>query len=311
MSDALQRCPRCGNENPADSYQCSFCGKRLRFERIENIGIFKRIESEAWTNPLPWYLKIAYLFIRPNYAFWDINHKRKDAPGFLILLFNSLLWGLMGLAFFSHFQITSISGQAISPLSVWLISYQLSVFIAFFIFGFVFQFVYFAILIWLFSKAANYAVGFSERLESRFGEDEKFERKEMSPFSIYKGGTILQKQQSHKFKMMLCAFAPFLLINGIKILIILIAFPSTTMDASLESFNLDIYNNLFNSPVWAVLDLLDALTIAIWIPILISIAIRELGNSSTYRVLISSIIVGVLVAIFFYFMRPTLFGAFI
>lgn len=311
MSDAFQRCPRCGNENRLDSYVCAFCGKRLRIERIENIAFFKRIEDEAWTKPLPWYMKIAYLFVRPNYAMWDINHRRKDAPGFLILLFNAILYGLMGLAFFSHFQITSISGYPISPLSVWLFSYNLSIFLAFFAFGLVFHFIYFAILVWLFSKGANYAVDFSERLEARFGADaeDKYSQKEISPFSIYKGGTLLQKQKSNKFKMMMCAFTPFLLINTIKILIILVAFPTVQVDASYESFNLEMYNNMFDSPTWAILDVIDALTIAIWVPILMTLAIRELSNSSTYRVLISSLIIGTIVAIFFYFMRPTLFGS--
>ncbi|MGQ4873280.1 MAG: hypothetical protein ACP6IY_04320 [Promethearchaeia archaeon] len=311
MSDAYQRCPRCGNENRADSYACAFCGKRLRYERIENIRIFRRIESELWTNPYPWYLKIFYLIVDPPKAFFDINHRRKDAPGFLILLFNSLLWGLLGLAFFSHYRITSINGATISPYSLWLFPHGLSIFLTFFIFGFIYQFLLFAILIWLFSKSANYAVGFSERLEARFGkegEEGEYQQIELSPFSIYKGGILLQKQESHKFKMMLCAFAPFLVINTIKIFIVLIAFPTVEIDASFNYFDLNIYNEMFSSPVWAILDILDGITIAVWVPILTAIAIRELSNSSTYRVLISSIIIGVIVAIFFFFMRPSIIG---
>ncbi len=311
MAVATQRCPRCGNENSGDSYACSFCGKRLRVERIENIPFFRRYEAEQWLKPDPWYLKIFNLLVRPNRGFWDINHKRSKAPGFIILLLNSLLWGVFGLAIFSHYQISTIQGLEVSPMLLYMIAYNLSVFIAFFIFGLLFQLVFFSILVLLFTLGANYAVGFSERMKKRFGEGEeeekgKFKEEYMSPFSIYKGGTLLQKQTSHRYRMLMCAFAPFLLINSLKILIVLIALPTVPIDTA--SFNLSMYDQMFESPVWTVLDVIDALTIAIWVPILIAIAIRELSNSSTFKVLISSFIVGTLVAIFFYFLRPTLFG---
>ncbi len=170
MAEALQRCPRCGNENSGDSYACSFCGKRLRVERIENIPFFRRYEAEEWIKPYPWYLQIFYLFYNPSKSFWNINHKRSKAPGFLILVLNSLLWGLFGLAIFSHYKIVTIQGSEVSSMSLYLVAYNLSVFIAFFIFGFMFQLVFFTILVWLFSKGANYAVGFSERMQKRFGE---------------------------------------------------------------------------------------------------------------------------------------------
>ena len=111
--------------------------------------------------------------------------------------------------------------------------------------------------------------------------------------------------------MMLCAFTPFLLINTIKIVIILAGFPNTQVvvaSGGSSSFDSSIFGPMFNSSVWGVLDFLEAITIAIWVPILASIAIRELANSSTYRVLISSFIIGIIASIFFYFMRPTLFG---
>ena len=303
---AFQRCPRCGNENSADSFACNFCGFRLKTERIENIRFFRRHEAE-WTNPFPWYLKILYLFINPPKAFWDINHKRTKAPGGLILLFSSLLYGLMGLAFISHFTFPGI--EAYSPTQFLM---NLSFFLSFFIFGICFQAIFFAILIWLFTKGANYAVGFSQRLETRFGgvkEDrDKYQQADISPFSIYKGGTMLQLEASHKFSMMLCAFSPFLLVNAIKALIVLIGFPPVTVPDFSSTNIAVVLDQIFNSGTWAVLDVIDALTIAIWVPILMTLSIRELSNSSTTRVLISTIIVGVIVAIVFYFLRPTLFG---
>ncbi|MHA2474766.1 MAG: hypothetical protein ACXAES_16200 [Promethearchaeota archaeon] len=310
---AFHRCPRCGNENPADSFACNFCGFRLKIERIEKIRYFKRHEEE-WIKPYPWYLKIFYLFTNVPKAFWDINHKRSKSPGIYILLFSSLLYGVMGLAIFSHFN---FPGNALTKFV-----YNLSFFISWFVFGFTFQLIYWAVLIWLFTKGANYAVGFSQRLETRFGglkdTQEKYSEAEISPFSIYKGGTMLQLEGSYKFQMMLCAFTPFLLINAIKSLIALVALPTINLPVfgpidlifgPWDPVAIDnVLDIMFNSGVWAMFDVLDALTIAIWVPILMTIAIRELSNSSTTRVLIPNIIIGVLVAILFYFLRSTILG---
>ncbi len=303
---SFQRCPRCGNENTSDSFACNFCGFRLKIERIETVGFFRRYEAE-WVSPAPWYLRILWLFIRPNKAFHDINHKRSKAPGGLILLFSSLLYGVMGLAFFSHF-----SFPGIEVFSFYQFVFSLSFFISFFIFGIISQLIFFAILIWLFTKGANYAVGFSQRLETRFGglkeTQEKYKEAEISPFSIYKGGTMLQLEASHKFKMMLCAFSPFILVNAIKALIALVGFPSVAVPDFTIASIAGVLDQIFSSGTWAILDVLDALTIAIWVPILMTLAIRELSNSSTTRVLIPTIIIGVIIAILIYFLRPTLFG---
>ncbi|MHA2280614.1 MAG: hypothetical protein ACXAC5_07165 [Promethearchaeota archaeon] len=303
---AFQRCPRCGNENSADSFACNFCGFRLKIERIEKFRFFRRYEAE-WINPYPWYLKILYLFINAPRAFWDINHKRSKAPGFLILLFSSLLYGIMGLAFISHFNFVGID-----PFSLFQFGFNISFFASFFIFGISSQFIFFIILIWLFSKGANYAVGFTQKLETRFGglaeTQEKYKEAEISPFSIYKGGTMLQLEGSYKYRMMLCAFSPFLLINAIKALIALVGFPQVNVTNFTLGSIPGVIDQIISSGTWAILDVIDALTIAIWVPILMTLAIRELSNSSTTRVLIPTIIIGVIVAILFYFLRPTLFG---
>ncbi len=207
----------------------------------------------------------------------------------------------MGLAFFSHISITSIP-----PLTFGRFFIDLAAFIAFFAFGFLYYLIFAFVLIWIFSRGANIAVDFSERLEARFGdkedEVEKYSEAEMSVFSIYKGGT-LHQQQASKFNMMLAAFAPYLLINAIEILIILIGLPTIDIP-DIPSF-VTLSAPLFATPVWTVLHLIEALTIAIWVPILISLSIRELSNSSTFRVLISSLIIGIIVAVLFYFLRPT------
>jgi len=300
---AANRCPRCGNDNRIDSFVCAFCGKRLRVERIENFSIFKRIE-EDFTSPARWYVIILWLFTKPNRAFWNINHKRKNAPGFRIMLFNALLCGLMYLVFSSRINILTIP-----PLSLNRFYIDLAFFLTFFAYGFATYLLSGVLLIWIFSRGANIAVDFSERLESRFGKDaeekEKYSEAEMSPFSIYKGGT-LHQQQAKKYKMMLCAFAPYLLITVVKILIILIGMPSITIPGmSFLDLEVAYGDPFFASSVWTVLDVIDAVTLGIWVPILISLSIRELSNSSTFRVLISSLAIGIVIAVFFYFFRPT------
>lgn len=298
-----QRCPRCGNENRKDSYQCSFCGFRLREERIEEFNLFKRIERE-FTAPLPWYKKIFYLITNPALAFWDINHKRDESPGVLIYIFSSLLYGLIGAAFFSHYQIAAINDNAEISSTVQFF-YGLSFFSAYLLFGFLYQIILFSFLIWIFGRGANLAVGFSERLESRFGELEeetpKYRKAEMSPFSVYRGG-VLQQQTSHKFKMLLAAFTPFLIINTIKIFVVLFGLPNIQLLIPGDSPS-TLFDEIFNHPVWLVLDILDFITVAIWVPILITVAIRELSNSSTYRVLISSLSVGIIIGFFLFLLK--------
>lgn len=304
MSVAMQRCPRCGNESSGESYACSFCGKRLRIERIERIPFFRRIE-EDWFNPYPWYLKILYLIINPARAFWDINHLRKKSPGMLILLFSSLLYGLIGLVLFNRFR---ISGASITFTS----AYSIAFFLMFFLFGFIYQFLLFYFLIWIYTKGANYSVGFTQRLEKRFGigrqKQGTIEEKKLSPFSIYKGGTLLQKQEAFKSKMMLCAFTPLMIMNIVKLIVLAIGFnprgPVVLGESTIDSF----LAASMKLPIWSVVDALDAITLAAWVPILITIAIRELSNSSTYRVLITSYLISITVSIFIFFLRPTLFG---
>jgi hypothetical protein len=306
MSVITQRCPRCGNENREDSHQCSFCGFRLREEKIEEFYLFRRIEAE-WTDPLPWYLKIYYIITDPPRAFWDINHKRDESPGFLIYLFSSLLYGLIGAAFFNHFQIVAVGDVTEIGFNVQFL-YGLSFFVAFLLFGLVYQLILFAFLIWIFGRGANLAVDFSERLESRFGELEeeapRYRKSEMSPFSVYRGG-VLQQQASYKFQMLLAAFTPFLIINTIKIFVVLIGLPSFQIQIPGDT-PATLFDTVFQSPVWLVLDILDFITIAFWIPILITLAIRELSNASTYRVLISSLSVGFLAGLFLFLLRRIL-----
>ncbi|TFG00454.1 MAG: zinc ribbon domain-containing protein [Promethearchaeota archaeon] len=311
---ATQRCPRCGNEVRSDSYTCAFCGKRLREELIERTPIFKRIEEE-WYAPASFFKKLLYLFINPPRAFWEINHERKKSPGSLIVLFSSIAWGFIGLSIFIHLNFAVLFSTFPPEFRLLIVFfYGLLIFLFFFLFGYVFQKLFFKLLIWLYTKGANYAVNYSERLEQRFGtrpqEKRDYEERDLSPFSIYRGGTLLQTQEAFRVKMMMSAFAPVLIINLIKALLLAIALPNV----SVINLNPVIINSALsevldpNLPVWAVCDLLDFLTLAIWIPYLITISIRELANSGTWRVLLSSYIISILAGIILYLMRPTLLG---
>ncbi|MFX1237718.1 MAG: zinc ribbon domain-containing protein [Promethearchaeota archaeon] len=292
-----QRCPKCGNENRATNYVCTFCGKRLRIEAIERIYFLKRIEEE-WAAPYPWYLKWLYLFTNSPRAFWDINHMRKKAPGNTIFWVIVLLYAFSWMVLFSHFQVPGYYAEANLYWVPWM------GFIAGFVFGMFYHFLFFQVLIWLFSKGANYAVDYSEKLESRFGKRkqekiEAYDEAHMSPFSIYKGG-VLQQQQAHKRKMMLCAFIPFIIVYFLEIIIIAVALPYNII---MDDVGLAIVFKE-NYGVWAVIYGIESLAIMLWVPALMAIAIRELSNSSTYRVVISSYIVGALIAVFYFFLRP-------
>ncbi len=310
------RCPRCGNTPPKDSYVCSFCGKRLRIEKIENFLFFKRYEAE-WSNPESFLTKFYLLIINPAKAFWDINHKRDSAPGFFIILFNSLIYGLFGLSLFSHFQIIDINGNPVNPYDVTILfGYFISVYMAFFAFGFIYYFLLLVVLSYFFIKGANYSIGFTERLEDRFGKkkdkDEKEKGKlaeEASVFSIYKSGTLLQKQEANKYNMLFCAFTPLIITGLIKVLIILISLPTHEISLPFDfSLNSTIFDTIFQSPTWMALDIIDAIVLIIWIPMNMTIAIRELANSSTYRVYLSSVSIGIITAIIFFLLKPTILG---
>jgi hypothetical protein len=309
---ATQRCPRCGNEVRSDSYTCAFCGKRLRVELIERTPIFRRIEEE-WYAPASFFKKLLYLFINPPRAFWEINHERKNSPGSLIVLFSSIAWGLIGLSIFIHMNFAALFStfpQEFRLLTVFF--YTLMIFLFFFLFGYIFQKLFFTLLIWLYTKGANYAVNYSERLEQRFGagaqEKTDYEERQLSPFSIYRGGTLLQTQKAYRKKMMMSAFAPFLIINLIKALLLTIALPNVAITnfSLIESALTTILDP--DLAVWAVCDFLDFLTLAIWVPYLITISIRELANSGTWRVLISSYIISIFAAVLLFLLRPTILG---
>lgn len=297
-----QRCPRCGNSPPKDSHVCTFCGKRLKTERIENFFIFQRYEEE-WDAPLGFFTRLYLLIVNPSKAFWDINHKRDSSPGWIILLLNALIYGLFGLAIFSHFQIPFI-----------LFGYEMVAFLVFFMFGFVYYLILYRFLYYLFKTGANYSIGFGDRMKERFGskaeeaEKEIAKQADVSVFSIYKSGVLLQKQAAHKFKMLLCAFTPFLITGLIKVLIVLVVLPTSPIGIPQSGIPEAFFDTVFQSQSWMILDIIDSIVLIGWIPITMTIGIRELANSSTFRVYISSLIIGTISSIILFLLKPAFFG---
>ena len=63
---------------------------------------------------------------------------------------------------------------------------------------------------------------------------------------------------------------------------------------------------MFSSAVWTIIYLLDALTIFIWIPTLVSLALREIGNTNTTKLLIGNIIMGFILSFLLFLLRPAI-----
>ena len=63
---------------------------------------------------------------------------------------------------------------------------------------------------------------------------------------------------------------------------------------------------IWDSPIWQIIEIMNVAVVSVWIPINLSIGLRELANTNTTKLLIGSVIVGMLLAYMVYFLRPTL-----
>lgn len=233
----------------------------------------------------------------PSRAFWDITHYKENIGSFKIYFLSALLFGLLGLASFSHIQVGGIGS--------WGAFYQgLAMFIMFFLFGFIFFAMFYFISIKLFSFGANQSINLSKQLELRYGTRNKEEDDKKTQSQKVAAGMYISDipdyltRKSKKTPIMLYAFAPMLLALGLSAIVAWIGLPQVpgTLD------NLDIF---FNSPVWGIIDWIQVIFMIGWVPILMAIALRDVANSSTLRVYISSVIVSVILCFAFYFLRPT------
>ena len=309
------RCPHCGNDNHPEEFVCTFCGTRLRLEPIENIKLFRRIE-EKWTDTKaePKTLKRIFMVLKnPSRAFWMISRTPNKSGFWLILILNAVLFGLLSSAILWHTNIARWSGVNISFTTFywrWLMDFQ--VWLSFFVFGIIYYLVLFLTWIYIYKIGANFAIGLNEIMKKRQTE-EKSKDVEMKS-DIGGSYTSLVKKKNLKLTYILgYALAPTLVVNAIAFVLVALFLPiinisDTRIYDSSGAFSdlATLYASLFNSPVWAIIDFLYIVMMIGWLPITISIAIRDVAKTETIRVLISSLIVSILLAYVFFFLRPTL-----
>ena len=322
------RCPKCGNESQIEEYLCSNCQYHLKTEKIEKFPLFRRREDK-WYKPDKAYKRIFNVITNPAKAFWDINHKKDGNGPLLIKILCGLGIGLWALAVHQHMTISRYSGYSLTYETYWVALVQgLPVFLVFFLFGFL----YYTLLFWfcnfLFSLAANITVQLDDILRIRYNVHTtksnlmdllsgKALRKSLVPETtqslvdtMKKKDFLTKIEQTGKFKLMNHAYAPFILINLIGYLILIVSLPTKTVSDTNSYHNYDSLNSLmasiFSSPAWAILDVLQIIKIAVWFFFTLSVAHREIGNTNTLKILIGNFIVGVLLAYMIFFLRPTL-----
>jgi hypothetical protein len=309
------RCPHCGNDNHPEEFICTFCGTRLRFEPLEKIKIFRRIE-EKWTDTKAETktLKKIYLVLKnPSRAFWMISKNPTKSGFWLIVLFNAMLFGLLSSAILWHTTIGRWSNIQITFTTFywrWIMDFQ--VWLGFFIFGFIYYMIMFFAWIYIYTIGANFAIGLNEIMKKRQTE-EKTKDTEMKSDIGGKYPSLVKKKKLGMTYILGYALAPTLVVNALAFILVaiflpIVNIPDTRIYNSSEAFDdlATLYAALFNSPVWAIIDFLNIVMIIGWLPITISIAIRDVAKTETLRVFIASIIVSILLAYVFFFLRPTL-----
>ncbi|MCP4764569.1 MAG: hypothetical protein GY870_22530, partial [archaeon] len=243
----------------------------------------------------------------PSRAFWDIVHYRRKIGSGWVILFTGLLFGLQGLAAYSHMSISFPGGLMNWYLPIFN---MLSVFLLYTLFGLVYYSIFFKISNFVFSFTANYSIDLSKQMDLRYGDkeqmtEEEIEEEETKILSMKEseGGYLgdlpayLKAEGAKKGSIMNMAYTPMLIVLAISALIAWILTPPfSAEDASLA----------LSSPAWGIIDWFYMIVFIGWVPITMSIALREMANSSTQRVYISCVISAVIVCIFFFFARPTI-----
>jgi hypothetical protein len=309
----IMRCPRCGNDAHAEEYICSFCGVRLKTEPIEQIPIFRR-QEEKWVKRMSTTQRLIHVIKAPAKAFWDIKNDTDTRGPIMIILGNATimgLWAVLVMAFidFPHPGTITIGDYSFN----WLYTaiYYIGMFLLYFLFGIVYYILVFLLWNALFSIGANVAVNLSKTIKFRYSKQEK-EEMENAAENIAKGNEIkdtLEPKKPAKRKMMIYAYAPTLITNTLCTLVIL--FGLITHDVTVTTTD---YTSVFNALdplftdtyVWQIIDVIQIITLVGWIPITLSISLRDLGNTSTLRLYVACVIMGILTSYMMFFVRPSL-----
>lgn len=296
------RCVKCGNEVNKEDFVCIYCNARLREEKIEKIPYFRRITDEKWTTPIKGWRRFYMVFRNPSRAFWDIVHYReKIGSWFKVYFLSALVYGLFGIAIFAHVR----AGLGIVA---WMLG-ALSAFMLFFLIGIVYFFLVYVISIQFYSIGANYSINLKSQLNLRYGkrnEKKEEDEQEKSTTMLEAEGiypTALPKhltaQKSKKIAIMMWGFAPLLLALAASAILLLVALPPVNGTDPVS------FQVVTKSVIWGITDWIQVIVLIGWVPITMSIALREMVNASTFRVYISCLIVSILVAAVVYIFRPS------
>jgi hypothetical protein len=313
----MGRCSSCGAESDLEEYVCSNCGYHIKNERIESIPflsyVFKRPDKKKWYKPDRRIIRIAKTIYNPAWAFHDIN-KKKNSGTFLILLLNAFFFGLWGVAILIHVDVIGMA-----PLSKAL--YGLAIFLTLFIFSFI----YFYIIFWLYDLSFSLASNFSVQLDGILGIRFNIQTKKGSLKELMSGKKRIQSKiteetiklegakqkkplkkikQTGKYKIMRYAYTPTIIINLLGFILLLIGLRTVNVTTSGDLTS--SLAPLFSSAVWTIIYLLEAFTILIWIPILVTLALREIGNTSTTKLLIGNIVIGAILCFLLFLLRPAI-----
>ena len=319
------RCPTCGNESDIlEEYTCSNCGYIIQREPIERIPFFARRE-ERWYQAEKPLNRIFRVIVAPSRAFWDINHKKKDKGPLLIKVFMSICLGLMGVAI--HIRLSPEDSGSITTNGAWGgFLMGIPVFLLFFFFGMFYYSLLFWFYNWAFSLGANFSARLDETLILRYNVIQKgkkvmdvlsgrrlrkeleFQQQGPSLEALKEKGEMLTKiKQTGKGSMMTYAYAPLVVANLAGAIIALVSLPQVTVTSSNnESQIIAALEIVSSAGVWGVIDAIMLFTLAFWVPITMSLAMREIGNTSTMRLLIGNLVMGIILAYVLFFLRPTL-----
>ena len=316
----MGRCSNCGAESDLDEYVCSNCGYHIKTERIEEIPflsyVFKR-PTKKWYKPDFRIIRIAKTIYNPAWAFHDIN-KKKNSGTFLILLLNAIFFGLWGVAINIHVKVqdSTLISKSLTGLAI-------------FITLFIFIFLYYIVLFWIYDFSFSLASNFSVQLDGILAIRFNIQTKKGSLKELMSGKKRLQSKiteeaiklesakqkkalkkikQTGKYKIMRYAYTPTIIINFLGFLLLLIGLPTVNVNSSSISADqlATAMEPMFSSAVWTIIYLLDALTIFIWIPTLVSLALREIGNTNTTKLLIGNIIMGFILSFLLFLLRPAI-----
>ena len=111
-------------------------------------------------------------------------------------------------------------------------------------------------------------------------------------------------KQTGKYKIMRYAYTPTIIINIIGFILLLISLPTVNVTSSGDLSS--SLAPLFSSAVWTIIYLIEALTLIVWIPTLVTLALREIGNTSTTKLLIGNVIIGVILCFLLFLLRPAI-----